>query len=103
MKRAACVIACGVLIVAMFLLVQRALLVALLAAAVPWLTVTAVRRPARLGRACATACLLAMVLTAVPVDVWILHTGTFAIGVDPVIWGLWMPRPGDPPQRGLGA
>jgi hypothetical protein len=84
----------SVAITGMFaLLAARVTLVTLLLAAVPFLIWTALRRPDRMGRRSLGAAGLALVLTVLPVDLWVIRTGDLDMGVARVVWGLYRPLP----------
>jgi hypothetical protein len=77
------------------LLVWRVTILILVLAAVPLLVWTAWRNPARTARRGAIVAVIGVALTLIPLDLWAINTGKIDAGVAQVVWGLWMPRPGN--------
>jgi hypothetical protein len=105
MKRWLAGIGVAIVVAMLGAVVQRVTLVLLVAVAAPWLLWTALKAPARMLPRCALIAAVALVLAAVPVDIWIFRTGERAAGFDEVIWGLMLPPSGAGAgsHRGLAA
>jgi hypothetical protein len=63
------------------------LLVCLLVVALVVLTWTAVRRAELIMRRAMSICVGAIILAAIPVDVWVIGTGRGGVGAGEVVWG----------------
>jgi hypothetical protein len=98
-RRAAIIFGSLLFIGVLWALSARLTLGLLLLACAPILIWKAGKAPERLTRSCTIACVAAVILAAIPVDIWVIRTGQVDAGVDEVIWGLVLPPPGESGSR----
>ena len=98
-RRAVMLVGSLLFIGVLWALSARLTLVLLLLACAPLVIWKAGTEPRRLVRACALICGTAVILTAIPVDLWIIRTGQLGAGIDEVLWGFALPPQGESGTR----